>query len=348
MAIQALDDSLVRHARRAGLRYVHADEAGLSRKGAGTGFAYYLPDGSLLRHKPTRARIDALAIPPAYTDVWICVDPRGHVQATGRDDKGRKQYRYHADWQATRSEAKFDRIAEFGRALPKLRQRIERDLEAEILSRTHVLAVVATLLDRTLIRVGGMEYANQNGSYGLTTLRDKHARFRDGGVVFAFKGKSGQEHEVAVEDEALAEHVRACRDIPGYHLFQYVGEQGERGQLDSSDLNDYLRDAMGEAFTAKTFRTWGGTLAAAVAAHDSAEIEPTTIQKEMIGAACAALGNTEAVCRDYYIHPAVMDVRRRRDVRQTMGTRSFGRIARRADAGGRRVDPVFGGVIQPV
>ncbi len=307
MAEQASEDSLVRHARRAGLRYVHADEEGLSRKGAGTGFAYYLPDGSLLRDKPTRERIDALAIPPAYTDVWICVDPRGHVQATGRDDKGRKQYRYHADWQATRSEAKFDRLAEFGRALPILRGRIARDLDSAVLSRTHVLAVVATLLDRTLIRVGSAEYADQNGSYGLTTLRDKHAKFRDGGVVFAFRGKSGQEHEVAVEDAALADHVRACRDIPGYHLFQYIDANGDRGQLDSSDLNDYLRDAMGHAFTAKTFRTWGGTLAAAVAAHDSAEIEPATIQKEMIGAACEALGNTEAVCRDYYIHPTVFE-----------------------------------------
>ncbi len=307
MSSHAPDPSLVRHARRAGLRYVETDEAGLSRKGAGTGFAYYLPDGSLLRDDETRARIDALAIPPAYTDVWICVDPRGHVQATGRDDKGRKQYRYHADWQATRSEAKFDRIADFGRALPQLRKRIEQDLEADSLSRAHVLAVVATLLDRTLIRVGGAEYAEQNGSYGLTTLRDKHARFREGGVVFAFKGKSGQQHEVQVQDETLAEHVRACRDIPGYHLFQYVDHDGERGQLDSSDLNDYLRDAMGEAFTAKTFRTWGGTLAAAVAAHDSAEIEPTAIHKEMIASACTALGNTESVCRDYYIHPAVFE-----------------------------------------
>ena len=307
MSSHTPDPSLVRHARRAGLRYVETDEAGISRKGAGTGWAYYLPDGSLLRDQEARARIDALAIPPAYTDVWICVDPRGHVQATGRDDKGRKQYRYHADWQATRSEAKFDRLPEFGRALPTLRKRIARDLESDRLSRAHVLAVVAALLDRTLIRVGGAEYASQNGSYGLTTLRDKHAQFRDGGLVFAFKGKSGQSHEVQVHDQALADHVRACRDIPGYHLFQYVDETGDRGQLDSSDLNGYLRDAMGEAFTAKTFRTWGGTLAAAIAAHDSAEIEPTTIQKEMVSAACDALGNTEAVCRDYYIHPAAFE-----------------------------------------
>jgi DNA topoisomerase-1 len=300
------DPSLVRHARRAGLRYVSADEPGLTRKGAGTGFAYYLPDGSLLRDRQTRARIQALAIPPAYSDVWICADPRGHIQATGRDDKGRKQYRYHADWHAARSETKFARLPEFGRALPLLRRRVAADLEAESLSRAHVLAVASALLDRTLLRVGGAEYASENNSYGLTTLRDRHARLRPGGVTFAFEGKSGQDHEVDVDDPALAAHVKACRDVPGYHLFQYFDADGARCQLDSADLNAYLRDAMGEAFTAKDFRTWGGTLAAATAAYAAPDNEPPpeTI-KRSIEAACAALGNTEAVCREYYLHPAV-------------------------------------------
>jgi DNA topoisomerase I len=296
-----------------GLRYVTDAEPGLRRRRAGKGFAYLRADGRRVADAATRERIRALAIPPAWTDVWICKDARGHVQATGRDARGRKQYRYHARWRATRDAGKFARLVEFGQALPKLRQRLARDLRRRGLPRAKVLAVAVELLAGTLIRVGNDEYARTNASFGLTTLRDRHVSFPGGGQAhFRFRGKSGQEHAVAVEDARLARLLRRCQQLPGQALLQYVGDDGRPQAIDSGDVNDYLREATGADFTAKDFRTWGGTLAAIQACvrtpvprrgGERARAAALTAAVECVA---AQLGNTPAVCRGSYIHPAVL------------------------------------------
>jgi DNA topoisomerase-1 len=255
-------------------------------------------------------RIRGIVIPPAWTEVWINPDPRGHIQATGRDARGRKQYRYHPKWRVSRDETKFSRMAAFGAALPSIRERVTADLNKPGLPREKTLAVVVRLLDDSLIRVGNAEYARDNASYGLTTLRDKHVDVEGTTMHFTFRGKSGKLHEVDVRDRRLAGMVKRMQDLPGQHLFQYLDEEGEAQGIDSDDVNAYLRDIAEEGFTAKDFRTWGGTVLAAQSLRDFGPFESETAMKANIVAAvdavAARLGNTRAVCRSSYIHPEVL------------------------------------------
>lgn len=294
----------------AGLVYVSDDQPGITRRRSGKGFGYRAPDGSAVRDQATLQRIRALAIPPAYTEVWICRHARGHLQATGRDARRRKQYRYHAQWSAVRGDGKFDRIVAFGRALPKLRRRVRQDLALPGYPREKVLAIVVSVMAETLMRVGNNGYARDNKSFGLTTLRNRHAEFvRDGRVRLRFKGKGGQDNEVELDDKRLVKLVRGVQQLPGQALFQYRDDQGGVQPVDSGQVNEYLRMAMGDNFTAKDFRTWGGTLAAtqqlaakALPAEPS-ERELQQLQNEVIRSVADALGNTPAVCRKAYIDP---------------------------------------------
>jgi len=298
-------------AQEAGLRYVSDNDPGYSRLPFGDWFEYYDERGREIVDDATVERIDALAIPPAYADVWICPDPRGHLQATGRDARGRKQYRYHRDWRQTRDEDKFSRIVAFGQRLPRLRRQLARDLALRGLPRDKVLALVVSVLAETLIRVGNHEYARQNNSFGLTTLRNRHVRFPRGAAIFEFRGKSGKDHLVECEDERLAKLVRRCQQLPGQKLFQYLDESGTPRPIGSGDVNDYLREACGEDFTAKDFRTWGGTLAAIRAfvrnppPEGASERTLAMLQNAAVKEVSRQLGNTPAVCRASYIHPAV-------------------------------------------
>jgi DNA topoisomerase IB len=290
-------------------------EPGIRRQRSGRNFRYIGPNGRAITAEHTLGRIRQLAIPPAYTDVWICRDPRGHLQATGRDARRRKQYRYHAKWRDTRDAGKFSRMIEFGARLPKLRRQLKRDLALPGLPREKVLAVVLTLLDETLIRVGNEEYARTNNSYGLTTLRDKHVKFlRDGRASFRFRGKSGREHEVVLDDKRLARIIRHVQQLPGQQLFQYVDDEGKRQPIDSGMVNDYLRSIMdveGEGFTAKDFRTWGATvraIALLACRTCEADLSQTAFNKcvaETAKQVAETLGNTPAVCRTSYINPVV-------------------------------------------
>jgi DNA topoisomerase-1 len=250
-------------ARAAGLRYTSDNTRGIQRRKAGDSFRYVTPTGQLLRDPVQLQRIKSLVIPPAWTDVWICPDPRGHLQATGRDARGRKQHRYHPRWREVRDETKYHRMIAFAKALPEIRRRTDADLRRPGLPKEKVLAAVVQLLEKTLIRVGNDEYARQNKSFGLTTLRDGHVEVSGERVTFAFRGKSGVQHEVDLQDRRLARVVKACRDLPGYELFQYVDESGTRQTIESSDVNGYLREIIGEEFTSKDFRTWAGTVLAA-------------------------------------------------------------------------------------
>jgi DNA topoisomerase I len=296
----------------AGLRYVNDGAPGLRRRRAGKGFVYLDTHGRQLRNAKTLERIRALAIPPAYTDVWICADPRGHLQATGRDARGRKQYRYHSRWRVRRDAGKFDRIIDFGRSLPTLRRRLSRDLKLPGLPRDKVLAIVISLLAETLIRVGNDEYARSNNSFGLTTLRNRHVQFPRGGAIFRFRGKSGKDQTVELEDARLARLLRRCQDLPGQDLFQYVDEDDHVHPIDSGDVNDYLRKAVGRDVSAKDFRTWGATMTAIGAfvatplPRKGGERAILEAQMQAVKLVAAELGNTPAVCRASYIHPAVM------------------------------------------
>src|SRR5579863_641498 len=256
------ENSGLAQANGAGLRYVADTEPGIRRKRRGKGFCYLDPEGKVISDDTIRARIARLAIPPAYTDVWICQSERGHLQATGRDARGRKQYRYHAKWRSVRDRDKFGRVVDFAERLPALRRRLRRDLKAEGLGRDKVLAVVVSVMAQTLIRIGNLKYADSNRSYGLTTLKKRHVEFlRNGHAVFRFRGKGGVVNEVALDDSRLARLLRHCRELPGQTLFQYTDSDGTKQPVDSGLVNDYLRDAMGEEFTAKDFRTWGATCA---------------------------------------------------------------------------------------
>ena len=310
----------------AGLRYADDARPGIARVGRGTGFSYHHPDGSLVSDD-VRQRIETLVIPPAWSDVWISPAANGHLQATGRDGKGRKQYRYHDDWNAHRNRLKFDRMVPFGRALPGIRVRVESDLKRPALDREKVLALCVRLLDETLVRVGNEEYAEKNHTYGLTTIRDKHVSFDGDEVRFEFVGKSGKSQSLAVHDHELARLVKECRDIPGYDLFQFYDESGARQDVESGHVNGYLQETTGEVFTAKDFRTWGGTVTAAesLAAHESVE-EGTEdgLVVQAIKDAAARLGNTPAVCRQYYVHPDVLDAFRARDLRDRLTRRNAG------------------------
>jgi len=300
-----------RIAREAGLRYATDTRPGITRRRSGRGFSYRDPDGAAIRDADVLARIRALAIPPAWTDVWICPWPTGHLQATGRDARGRKQYRYHADWSARRGSDKFDRMIAFAAALPRIRARCERDLARDGLPREKVLAAVVRLLELTLIRVGNDEYAKLNRSFGLTTLRGRHATVHGSGIRFRFRGKSGKTHEVGLRDRRLAGIVRRCQDLPGQDLFQYVDDDGEIRDVASDDVNDYVREAGGGPFTAKDFRTWAGTVLAyrALRALQPAPDDRTSRRNvvEAMKVTADRLGNTPAVARGSYVHPAVLD-----------------------------------------
>jgi DNA topoisomerase-1 len=298
-----------------GLVYVNDHEPGLRRVSSGSGFSYRDADGRPVKDPETLERIRKLVIPPAWTQVWICPDPRGHIQATGRDQRGRKQYRYHDAWREARDENKYDRLIAFGRALPRLRKRVQADLARRGLPREKVLAAVVRLLESTLILVGNAEYAKLNGSFGLTTLRDRHAKISATGVVFEFRGKSGKVHRTGLRDRRLARIVKSCQDLPGQRLFQYLDENGERSAVGSADVNAYLREAMGEDFSAKDFRTWAGTLSAVRALltvpPPASETEAKRQQAICVKAIAGLLGNTPAVCRKAYIHPGVLEAHAR-------------------------------------
>ena len=301
----------VEAAKAAQLRYVSDEKPGVRRVRSGKGFRYVGTDGKPVRDPATLARIRHLAIPPAWTDVWICPQANGHIQATGRDARGRKQYRYHERWRVVRDETKYGRLVAFAHALPRLRKRIEEDLAQPGMPREKVVAAVVRLLETTLIRVGNEEYAKANRSYGLTTLRNHHVEVEGGTIQFRFRGKSGIRHTVAVSDRRLARIVRKCQELPGHDLFEHLDENGEAQPIDSADVNEYLRAAMGEEFTAKDFRTWAGTVLAAQALRALASFDSQTEAKRNVVAAveqvAARLGNTKAVCRKCYVHPAIFD-----------------------------------------
>jgi DNA topoisomerase-1 len=288
---------------------VERDEPGIRRIPNGKGFRYVLPNGKRVRSTETLARIRSLAIPPAWRDVWICPDESGHLQATGKDARGRLQYRYHPRWREVRDEAKYHDVVAFAHSLPRLRERVTRDLRRRRLSKEKVLATVLGVMERTCIRVGNDRYADTNGSYGLTTLLDRHARIARGSVEFSFRGKGGKAYRARVRDARLAAIVKRCRDIPGQRLFQYEDEDGEYRAITSTDVNRYLKSTMGRPFTAKTFRTWAGTLATAVLL--AAELPPRgksgerTVRRA-IERVAEQLGNTATVCRKSYVHPAVV------------------------------------------
>ena len=291
-----------------GLCYVSDQEPGLRRKKSGSGFDYCDEAGAPISDEKTLDRIRALAIPPAWTDVWISPKASGHIQATGRDQRGRKQYRYHARWSQARSDGKFDRLIAFGRALPRLRRRVDADLARRGLPREKVLAAVVRVMEATLIRVGNEAYARANRSFGLTTLRDRHVKIGAATATFEFRGKSGKLHVTGFNDRRLARVVKACQDLPGQRLFQYRDENGQRRAVESADVNGYIREAMGEDFSAKDFRTWAGTLAAARALTmpECADLAPRNVNT-CVKAVAGLLGNTAAVARSAYIHPAVLE-----------------------------------------
>ena len=298
-------------AEEAGLRYVSDEQPGYTRKTKGDDFDYFDTEGRKIRDETRLLRIKRLAIPPAYTNVWICPTPNGHIQATGRDARGRKQYRYHERWREVRDENKYDRMIVFAKALPKLRRRVNRDLKRRGLPREKVLATVVQLLERTFIRIGNEEYAKENKSFGLTTMRNHHVDVTATKLKFRFRGKSGREHEVDVTDRRLAKIIRQLQDLPGQEVFQYVNGDGEVRTVSSQDVNDYLREVTGEDFTAKDFRTWAGTVLAAMAlnAQDPFENKSQAKKniKDAISAVAKILGNTPAVCRKCYVHPAVLE-----------------------------------------
>jgi DNA topoisomerase-1 len=298
-------------ARQAGLRYVSDTAPGIRRKRRGGKFNYFAPDGSRITDAEELARIRSLAIPPAWTDVWICANARGHLQATGRDARGRKQYRYHPKWRAVRDETKYERMVAFGEQLPKIREQTGHDLALRGLPRRKVLAAVVRLLETTLIRVGNEEYARDNKSFGLTTMRDRHVEFEGQKVQFHFKGKSGKKHLITLKDRRLAKVVRRCRDIPGQELFQYIDDDGQRETIDSADVNAYLQEITGQQFTAKDFRTWAGTVLASLALQEFESFDSQAQAKKnvlrAIESVAERLGNTPTVCRKCYIHPAVLD-----------------------------------------
>ena len=294
-----------------GLRFVSDVMPGIRRRRSGKAFVYIGTDGKPVRDPDVIRRIKAIVIPPAWTDVWICPDPRGHIQAVGRDAKGRKQYRDHARFREVRDLAKYEHLVRFAQMLPKIRRRVNADLAGRGLTRERVLATVVALLDITHIRVGNEEYARANRSFGLTTFRNKHAKISGTAIRFRFRGKSGIEHEVGVRDRRLARVVRQCQELPGQALFQYLDDEGERRSVESGDVNDYLREITGADITAKDFRTWAGTVLAALALREFEAFDSQAQAKRNVTAAiervAKRLGNTKAVCRKCYVHPAILE-----------------------------------------
>jgi DNA topoisomerase I len=298
-------------AEEAGLRYVSDDRPGYTRKSKGDDFDWLDTEGKVIRDEQRLLRIKRLAIPPAWTDVWICPATNGHLQATGRDARRRKQYLYHERWREVRDENKYDRIISFGKALPKIRRRITRDLKLPGLPRNKVLATVVQLLESTFIRVGNEEYARENKSFGLTTMKDRHVEVKGSKLRFRFRGKSGRDHDVDVTDRHIAKIISKLQDLPGQDLFQYVDDDGETRNITSQDVNEYLRAITGEDFSAKDFRTWAGTVLTAIGLKAQEKFENQKQAKANIKTAISAvakiLGNTPAICRKCYVHPAVLD-----------------------------------------
>jgi DNA topoisomerase-1 len=299
-------------AKEAGLRYVTDKQPGLARKRNGRSFRYLDVHGKPLRDPDTIGRIRSLVIPPAWKEVWICSSANGHLQATGRDARGRKQSRYHPHWREVRDETKYERMLSFGAALPAIRDHVDRDMAQAGLPQTKVLATVVRLMETTSIRVGNEEYARTNHSYGLTTMRNRHVQIQGSNITFQFEGKSGVKHVVDLQDRRLAKIIQRCQDIPGYELFQYIDETDEHRTIDSADVNEYLRGISGDDFTAKDFRTWTGTVTACRLLHDLEPFESENQAKknvvEVIKSVASCLGNTPSVCRKCYVHPAVLDV----------------------------------------
>jgi DNA topoisomerase-1 len=313
-------------ARSARLRYVSDAERGFARRRHGKTFSYVRANGEALRDRSSLERIRSLAIPPAWKDVWICPSPNGHLQATGRDARGRKQYRYHPRWREAQDEQKYQRIVAFAKTLPKIRRAVARDLRKRGLPREKVLAAAVKLLEMTLIRVGNDEYVRDNRSFGLTTMRDEHVQIRGSAIRFDFRGKHGIEHEIELRDSRMAKIVHACRDLPGQELFQYLDEDGEVRDVGSGDVNDYLRSISGQDFTAKDFRTWAGTALAAQALHEFQDFDSTAAAKRNITKAieqvAERLGNTQSICRKCYVHPAVIDAYLDRSLVKTLKGRA--------------------------
>ena len=298
-------------ANDAGLYYVNDNRVGYRRKANGNGFEYLDTEAKRIRDRQRLLRIKRLAIPPAWTDVWICPSPNGHIQATGRDARGRKQYRYHDRWREVRDENKFGRLAEFAKTLPKIRRRVARDITLADLPREKVLATVVRLLEQTFIRIGNEEYARENKSFGLTTIKNRHVTVKGPHLRFRFRGKSGRQHEVDMTDRRIAKIVAKCQDLLGQDLFQYVSDKDEVRNITSQDVNDYLREITNENFTAKDFRTWAGTVLAAIALNAQAGFETKKQAKANVKTAVCAvaelLGNTPAICRKCYVHPAIIE-----------------------------------------
>jgi DNA topoisomerase-1 len=304
--------SVAEAAQEAGLTYTSDSEPGIRRIRSGRAFRYIDSEGTQLREPAVLDRIKALGIPPAWKDVWICARPRGHLQATGRDAKGRKQFRYHDRWRETRDADKYAKLVDFARVLPRIRSRVARDLRRDGLPRERVIATIVKLLETTFARVGNEEYARDNGSFGLTTLRNRHVKVKGANVRFLFRGKSGREIQLGVTDRRVASVIKRCEELPGQMLFQYVDENGVRAAVTSDDVNSYLRETAGADITAKDFRTWAGTVLAACALRDVARFETEGEAKknvvEAIGSVAHRLGHTPAICRRAYIHPAVIEM----------------------------------------
>ncbi|MCX7356427.1 MAG: DNA topoisomerase IB [Alphaproteobacteria bacterium] len=297
--------------KEAGLHFASDEMPGIRRKKAGGRFSYHLPKGALVRDAATLARIRRLAIPPAWTDVWICADPLGHLQATGRDAKQRKQYRYHSEFRASRDAAKYEHLLSFAAALPRIRAAVETDMALPGLPRRKVLSTIVRLLETTMIRVGNDDYARANGSYGLTTLRDPHVKVDGPRLLFDFKGKGGKPWRLKLTDRRVARVVKACQELPGQHLFQYLGDDGARQRVTSADVNAYLLESCGRAVTAKDFRTWGGTVLAAILLREyHAPANVTQAKRDVrdaIKRVSQTLGNTPTICRQCYVHPEIVE-----------------------------------------
>lgn len=301
----------VKSAELAGLRYMIPKGSGIRRRRAGTGFVYLDANNQTVKDEATLERIRSLVIPPAWTSVWINPSPNGHIQAVGRDARGRKQYRYHPRYRHFRDLVKFDRMRAFGRVLPRIRRVIGRDMARKGMPKRKVLAAVVKLLETTYIRIGNEEYAEENGSFGLTTLRNQHVQILGDMLKFKFRGKSGQSHEITIEDRRLARILKKCKDIPGSALFEYIDAEGQPQSIESGDVNDYLRTISGGDFTAKDFRTWGGTCLAAsfllTACTDDSSPATKAAMVDVVKEVASKLGNKPTTCKKYYIHPAVMD-----------------------------------------
>jgi DNA topoisomerase-1 len=330
-ALQQLKNP-IKAANVVGLRYVTDNAPGIRREKSGDDFLYRSVSGKIVRAPATLNRIQRLAIPPAWTDVWICRDANGHLQATGRDVRGRKQHRYHSHWREVRDDAKYGRLILFARALPKIRQRVSRDLKLSGLPRNRVLATIVRLLETSLIRVGNDEYARHNESFGLTTMRDRHVQVNGSALQFHFRGKGGKQHSVDIRDQRLAKIVKSCQELPGQELFQYVDDDGKRQDVKSSDVNDYLREVSGEDFTAKDFRTWAGTVLAAMALQEFSQFDSEAQAKKNVGQAiesvAKSLGNTPAICRKCYVHPEILNAYMSNELLETLKARAESKLSK--------------------